>query len=152
MNKWIWIGVTGIILLSSGALLSLRSLQKHNDRMLRLLPHNEAKFRALCEAIEKTGNIVVITSSYRSTEEQERLYRENPKNAKPGSSPHEHSRAIDINLITVRGWVHKSDSVAKWNQTGVPQLAKKMGFRWGGDFTNYHDPVHFEIPKSALPK
>jgi len=39
----------------------------------------------------------------------------------------------------------KGHSKSSWESTGAPDVARGMGFRWGGDFKSYHDPVHFEL-------
>jgi hypothetical protein len=72
----------------------------------------------------------------------------NNKNAKPGHSKHERGFAIDINLVSLAGKQYKKDtSLADWLSTGVPQLAAKLGIKWGGNsFVNYFDPIHFELP------
>lgn len=51
---------------------------------------------------ELTGKKVILTSGTRSTQEQERLYRQNPaKAARPGRSLHEFGVAVDINSADV---------------------------------------------------
>ena len=123
----------------------------HNERHLQQMGTNEEKFRQLFKQIHtKCWCVVYVTSSYRSTAKQKELYKHNHKNAKPGRSPHEFKRAMDINLLTFGGWVRKRDSVDVWKATGAPAVAKKMGFRWGGNFKSYHDPVHFDVPQLGL--
>ena len=121
-------------------------LWKNNNDRLSEMGENQAAFRALFEEIEaQTPYRVLVTSGYRSSEQQARLHKRNPKNAKPGRSKHNHRLAMDINLVKWGKIVRKADSKETWLATGVPQLAKKLGFRWGGDFRSYHDPVHFEL-------
>lgn len=109
-------------------------------------------FDDFVKAIEKeTDWNVHITSGKRSRAEQEKLYNQNKKNAKPGTSKHELGLAIDINLYSTFTLKHvrKSDTKATWEATGVPAIAKRFGLKWGGEFRAYHDPVHFEITKTA---
>ena len=104
------------------------------------------KFQHLIAKIEQMGYSVIPTSGYRSFQEQANLWMENKKNAMPGLSHHNYGLALDINLQKgVELW-RKSTAKEEWMKTGVPQLAKALGFSWGGDYNSYHDPVHFYIP------
>ena len=124
------------------------SVRRHNQEKLTQLGKNQATFETFIKRVHKeTPYTVYITSGHRNTEHQRRLYKQNKKNAKPGTSPHEFKRAIDINLLSYKGHVRKRDSKEAWMKTGVPQIAADMGLRWGGDFKYYHDPVHFEVRK-----
>jgi hypothetical protein len=124
-------------------------LERHNRKLLEEMGENREDFETLFTKIRReTPYWVLVTSGYRSDAEQERLYALNKKNAKPGSSPHQHRRAMDINLVSIGGFVRKSDSKETWEATGAPGIARGLGFRWGGDFRNYHDPVHFEVRRS----
>ena len=144
MMKWIVAG--GVIFLTVTYALGIRRIHSHNHKYLMAMGDNHAEFEALFKAIEKeTAYRVLVTSGYRSYEDQVLLKKQNSKNATPGRSPHQYKRAMDINLISVNGLIRKSDSKETWIATGVPQLAKERGFRWGGDFKTYHDPVHFEL-------
>ncbi len=147
MWKTIALGTGVIVGLAALALMGFRiSLHQHNREKLKQLGQNQEAFAELIQTIHReTPYLVYVTSGYRSTEHQRQLYKVNSKNARPGTSPHEHRRAIDINLIGVRGYVRKADSKETWLKTGVPQIAKKLGFRWGGNFKYYHDPVHFDV-------
>jgi hypothetical protein len=115
---------------------------------------NRKKFVQLINAINARGYKVAIKDAdagMRTYERQVALHRANGNNAKPGNSRHEIGRALDINLInkgTGRQY-RKADSKYEWTLTGVPQLAKSFGFKWGGDFNGYNDPVHFEIADSV---
>lgn len=93
---------------------------------------------------DRTGYKVIITSAGRSIQEQAKLYEENSSNAKPGSSYHEFGMAVDINAQKGTTVLKKSTPVADWVGSGIPAIAKEFGLRWGGDFTSYHDPVHFD--------
>lgn len=140
--------VIGILGLSYGGFRV--ALYQHNLNKLQQMGKNQAKFTQLIERIHKeTPYFVFITSGYRSTAKQTVLYQQNSKNAKPGTSPHEFKRALDFNLIGIEGWIRKRDAVETWRATGVPDIAQEMGFRWGGNFKNYHDPVHFDVKEKG---
>ena len=96
----------------------------------------------------------VWASGYRTFEHQERLKKQNPKNAAAGLSNHNYGFAVDINIRNKNTGeqLRKASSKSKWLATGIPQKAKEMGMLWGGDFNNYHDPVHFakdHMPSTA---
>lgn len=119
---------------------------KHKKYTNILHPDVDQDFEHLISEIQKKGYKVVITSSYRDFKHQVRLKKQNKSNATPGHSPHNYGLAIDINIISPTGkWFKKATSKQQWMKTGIPQLAKSLGFRWGGDFKSYHDPVHFDV-------
>jgi hypothetical protein len=92
---------------------------------------------------------VVIISGLRSREKQKELLRENSKNAAIDKSRHVLGRAIDINLYQKnwlwRIWLKKYNSKRDWHNSGVIKISEKYDLLWGGNYHNYHDPVHFEI-------
>ena len=144
---WISVGVSALLVgvglyMFGGKLLSYqqeRYIKNLNSKVRR-------KFRKLINRIQKeTGYKVIITSGYRDFAHQERLKRENSKNAKAGFSEHNYGIALDFVAIKGTHRLRKSTSKREWEQTGIPQIAKSMGFRWGGDFKGYHDPVHFGL-------
>lgn len=81
---------------------------------------------------EKNGEIVKITSAHR-----------NPvHNASVGGakySCHIPRSAVDMNIGNLRMASPKS----AWKP--YVDIAKAQGLRWGGDFSGYYDPVHFDI-------
>lgn len=111
-----------------------------------LHPKAKESFRDFIRAVEKRGYQVIVTSGYRSFSEQAKLKAQNSKNASPGNSYHNYGMALDINLVKDNSWWRKSTPKDEWEKTGIPQLARRLGMKWGGDFTSYHDPVHFTVP------
>ena len=98
--------------------------------------------------IIKMGFAVYISSGYRDSAKQAQLKKDNPKNASAGFSTHEYGIALDLNLVKDGKWINKSSPLNDWINTGVVRLAKeKYNFRWGGDFTGYKDPIHFDMGK-----
>lgn len=97
-----------------------------------------------------------ITCTYRSGDEQNKLYTQVPKvtNAKAGQSPHNYnpSFAFDIAFIGVNKkvvWTAKyfkmfADCVKSSSDVTV----------WGGDWLKFSDKPHFELKmwRSYLPK
>jgi hypothetical protein len=88
-----------------------------------------------------------INCVYDSYENSLKLHELDPRN--PIYNFHEFGIAVDLNIIkdlgtkTQRTFM-KNDSKEDWDSTGVPQLAKQLGIRWG-HFSNYIDHVHFDI-------
>lgn len=127
-------------------------MPKNNAQYLAEFPAESAnKFVAFINEVEsRTSYKVLITDGVRTYAQQAELHKKNPSNAKPGTSKHEKKNAIDLNLTKGGVITHrKATSKAEWEKTGVPAIAREMGFRWGGDFKSYHDPVHFEISSFA---
>jgi len=119
---------------------------KQESFISELNPQEQKRFRKLIDKIQKqTGWTMTITSGYRDFAKQEYLKRVNSKNANAGYSEHNYGIALDMVAEKDGQKLRKSSSIRNWEQTGIPQIAKQMGFRWGGDFTNYHDPVHFGL-------
>jgi hypothetical protein len=109
-----------------------------------------ARFTHFIEDVEQeTSWKVEIISGLRTREEQIQLKRENPRNAPVNKSRHLLGRAVDLNLYRRSGLqmvvLKKSSSNASWLATRVPEIARRYGLFWGGNYRNYHDPVHFEI-------
>ncbi len=101
------------------------------------------------EIEDKTDWKVLIVSGYRTEEEQEILKKINTKNASAGKSKHNFAKAIDICLYKRKfifsRWLLKSSSKKRWEESSIIQIAEKYNLNWGGNFKNYHDPVHFEV-------
>lgn len=129
----------------------LPGIQEHYIRDLNASVRDQ--FRNLIHRTEALGYSVIITSGYRTFEQQAALYKENPKNAKPGHSYHNFGLALDINVKGPGGALRKASSKADWEASGIPALARSLGFFWGGDYKDYPDHVHFELrplPMSEL--
>ena len=109
-------------------------------------PKLRQKFANFFTDVEKElGLYVVGTSGLRDTEKQIQLNLENDANATAGHSDHEYGFAMDINVYNKAGQnvLRKATSKKTWLDSGVVNIAKKHGFKWGGDFNSYHDPIHF---------
>ncbi|CAN5588082.1 hypothetical protein BH23BAC1_BH23BAC1_25550 [soil metagenome] len=120
------------------------------SHLTSLMCITQGRFAKLIKEIEKAGYEVIITSSYRSTEKQLELYNKlkGQKNGRAAKkSKHEHGIAVDINLKKKDKYWRKNTSKQEWEKTGVPKIAKDLGFRWGGDFSNNYDPIHFDLSK-----
>jgi len=112
------------------------------------------KFRNLARAFvnrvkKKLGYTVFLTSGYRSFAKQQELYNQNQQNARPGYSSHNYGFAMDVNVKDKNGniFLRKNSSDDQWIKSGVLDVAKELGLKWGGGgtFGSYNDRVHFFI-------
>ncbi len=123
----------------------------------QLNPAVRKKFEQFIAKIQAMGYKVQINSSYRSFSRQKDIkYNPNdpsfdPNAAEPGYSAHNWGVALDLQVTKNGKTYSKSTSDAEWLSTGIPQLAKSLGMRWGGtDFgTGYQDAVHFDLMTMA---
>ncbi|WP_285291996.1 M15 family metallopeptidase [Bacillus sp. ISL-18] len=111
----------------------------------------------LIQQAAKKGIEVVITDGFRSAADQDKLYQQGRTaggnivtNAKGGESYHNFGLAIDFALKTPSGdviWDREYDrnenGVADWAE--VVQMAKALGFEWGGDWKGFKDYPHLEM-------
>lgn len=101
-------------------------------------------FNTFTTGSEYNGYSIIITSLDRSIEKSKQLKLENPNNANPGESLHNYHAAIDINVLTPEGnYLNKSTSKSIWERYPILKVADTSELSWGGNFTNYYDPVHF---------
>ena len=107
----------------------------------------------LVERCYRRGVNIRITDGLRTFSEQDELYaqgRTSPgsivTNAKAGYSFHNFGLAIDFVLIS-SGYDMKADvdgdGTADWSE--VVEVAKELGFAWGGDWKSFKDNPHFEM-------
>ncbi|MGW7159880.1 M15 family metallopeptidase [Paenibacillus taichungensis] len=113
--------------------------------------------KLLVRKAARRGIEVVITHDFRSIDEQDALYNQGRSlsgnivtNAKGGESYHNYGLAIDFALRTPEGdvvWDMERDD----NGNGKPdwlevvELAKELGFTWGGDWANFPDYPHLQM-------
>jgi|TARA_R110000803_G_scaffold25320_7_gene60520 peptidoglycan L-alanyl-D-glutamate endopeptidase CwlK len=120
--------------------------EKTKNIVETLHPKIVDEFKEFISRVEKElGLQIIATSGYRTWKKQAALKKANPKNAAAGDSDHNYGFALDINVLNKDGKniLRKATSKKKWEDSGIVKMAKNMGFKWGGDFSNYHDPIHF---------
>lgn len=96
--------------------------------------------------------------TFRTFEEQDKLYSQKPKvtNAKGGQSVHNYGLAFDIVLLydldnngtfETASWDLKKDgdfdNQSDWME--VTNYFKSQGFEWGGDWKTFKDYPHFQM-------
>ncbi|WP_319805532.1 M15 family metallopeptidase [Cytobacillus firmus] len=116
----------------------------------------EKKEELIAQAADKGIN-VVITQDFRSIEEQNALYEKGRSaegnivtNAKGGESYHNFGLAIDFALMSVDGQViwdmqYDGNGNSKEDWMEVVEMAKDLGFEWGGDWTQFKDYPHLQM-------
>jgi peptidoglycan LD-endopeptidase CwlK len=103
------------------------------------------------------GIVIVITDDFRSMEDQDALYEQGRNaagsivtHARGGESFHNFGLAIDFAIKTPSEsviWDMQYDGnqngLADWNE--VVEIAKTLGFEWGGDWAQFKDYPHLEM-------
>lgn len=84
---------------------------------------------------------ILVTSAYRTRQEQANLRPTFGVKAKPGRSAHEDGRAIDVNVL-----IDGQRISPKRNHAVIGKIMAEAGFRYLG----HHDPVHFSVPKHEI--
>lgn len=116
----------------------------------------ESMNQLIKQAADK-GIVVVITDGFRSAADQDRLYEKGRTaggtivtNAKGGQSFHNYGLAIDFALKNASGdviWDRQYDGnkngKADWGE--VVEMAKALGFTWGGDWLQFKDYPHLQM-------
>ena len=118
----------------------------------------EAKSKLLVNEAARKGIRVVITDDFRSAKDQDALYAQGRStdgnvvtNARGGESYHNYGLAIDFALAAPEGeqliWDMDYDgngnSKSDWKE--VVEIAKNLGFEWGGDWAKFKDYPHLQM-------
>lgn len=120
----------------------------NQQRILTLHPLIREKVRQFLSLAKENGIDLLITSAFRSFQEQEKIYQQGRTLpgpivswAKPGTSYHNYGLAIDVVPIVNNQAIWGSNEI--WNSIG--RLGKSLGFTWGGDWTKKPDRPHFQM-------
>lgn len=106
------------------------------------------KFRRFIDRVEaETDYNVIVTSGYRTFAEQQKEHLANPLNPAPGYSTHNFGLSLDINAVADTSYLRKATLKETWEKSGIPAIARDMGFTWGGDFVSQYDPVHIGLDR-----
>ena len=116
-----------------------------------LHPTVQAKCRAHMAACEEAGISLIITSTYRSPEEQAVLYAQGRTapgkivtKAKPGQSMHNHRLAYDV--VPLRNgkpvWGTSGEDGVLWQKVGA--LGVEQGLEWAGSWVKFKESAHFQ--------
>lgn len=122
-----------------------------------LHPIVKERSNELIQQAADKGIVIVLTDGYRSAEEQDRLYEKGRSSggnivtyAKGGESYHNFGLAVDFALKTPSGEViwdmeYDGNNNGKADWTEVVEMAKALGFEWGGDWVNFQDFPHLQM-------
>ncbi|QWU15630.1 peptidoglycan L-alanyl-D-glutamate endopeptidase CwlK [Paenibacillus sophorae] len=140
-------------------MLTLTQVQnKSSAKLAGLNPAVHSAAAALIERCYACGIPILITQGLRTAAEQEALYaqgRTKPgavvTNARGGYSYHNYGLAVDFALLLPDGknvsWDMlrdgNEDRLTDWEQ--VVQIAKTLGFEWGGDWSGFRDYPHLQM-------
>lgn len=117
---------------------------KNKHRLRSLKPTFRRKIVKLVEYLENKypHDQITIACTYRSPEEQDRLYAKgrHVTNARGGQSKHQHNLACDIYFI-------KDNKIRPFcpRYFYMGEKAKELGLVWGGDFKSIKDYGHLEM-------
>jgi len=116
-----------------------------------LHPTVQDKCRAHMAACEEAGITLIVTSTYRSPEEQAVLYAQGRTapgkivtKAKPGQSMHNHRLAYDV--VPLRNgkpvWGTSGGDGVLWQKVGA--LGVEQGLEWAGNWVKFKESAHFQ--------
>ncbi|MGP4060784.1 M15 family metallopeptidase [Halobacillus sp. H74] len=123
----------------------------------RLHPEVEQKKDELVARAQEKGIDIIITEGHRTKERQNNLYEQGRSkegsivtHAKGGESYHNYGLAIDFALKTDDGEVvwdtgrdDNGNGRSDWME--IVDVAKELGFDWGGDWENFKDYPHLQM-------
>jgi D-alanyl-D-alanine carboxypeptidase len=118
--------------------------------LMKLHPAVQNDFRNfVAEVEEKTDYKVIITSTHRGYDKSLYIWQTNPlvqACCAVGKDHHFYGLAMDMVVSGPLGMLNNASSRQAWESTGIRNIARKYKMRWGIDFNNYYDPIHFDIP------
>ncbi|QCS37304.1 hypothetical protein [Tortoise microvirus 82] len=101
--------------------------------------------RAFIRRFKRLGVPMFAHCVQRSEATQLRHFAAGTTNARPGQSPHNHGKAVDL-VHGIRAWDIPRPA---WDLVGHigKEVARTLGVkvRWGGDFKSLYDPAHWEL-------
>lgn len=132
-------------------------LPEHEKFIEKMHPQAQARFRCFLSDVYKLGYEVRVWSAWRGWPDSLRIWQTNAavqRCCRPGHDYHFFGLAIDITLKDPKTGkqIRMASPRAEWEATGIGAVAKKHGLRWGIDFRNYYDPVHFDWPVFPVSK
>ncbi|MDP1460112.1 peptidoglycan-binding protein [Bacillus wiedmannii] len=118
-----------------------------SNNLNALNPYVEVLAKKLLDLTQTNGLNVRVTSTFRSWDEQDRLFSQGRwqpgqivTNARGGESYHNWGVAFDV--------APYKDNIITWDDTStfieIGYLGARLGLKWGGTFTSLVDYPHFE--------
>lgn len=127
------------------------------DLPTELHPIVKERSNQLIQQSAAKGIVVLITDDFRSADDQDRLYEQGRTaegnivtHARGGESFHNFGLAIDFaiktpseNVIWDMQYDGNQNGKSDWDE--VVEIAKALGFEWGGDWPQFKDYPHLQI-------
>lgn len=134
-----------------------RLTMESDDLPTELHPVVKERSNQLIQQSAAKGIVIVITDDFRSMEDQDALYEKGRSaegnivtHARGGESFHNFGLAIDFaiktpteNIIWDMQYDGNQNGKSDWNE--VVELAKELGFEWGGDWASFKDYPHLQM-------
>lgn len=108
------------------------------DHLPQLTPECRDLAVQLVNAARQAGVPLVITSSRRSVQEQQRLVQAG--RSQTLNSAHLRGEAFDVDVLGL-----SRDQVPRWFWDALGPYGEALGLRWGGRWRTLYDPGHFEV-------
>lgn len=146
-----------ILFLTESGPFSGPNINQSSTYPTELHPIVKERSKQLIQQAADKGIVMVLTDGFRSAHEQDRLYEKGRTTAgnivtyaKGGESYHNFGLAIDFALKTPNGDViwdmeYDGNKNAKADWAEVVDMAKALGFEWGGDWENFQDFPHLQM-------
>jgi peptidoglycan LD-endopeptidase CwlK len=127
------------------------------DFPTELHPIVKDRSNQLIQQSAQKGIVILITDDFRSAEDQDRLYEQGRTSegnivthARGGESFHNFGLAIDFaiktpseNVIWDMQYDGNQNGKSDWDE--VVEMAKALGFEWGGDWAQFKDYPHLQM-------
>jgi peptidoglycan LD-endopeptidase CwlK len=127
------------------------------DFPTELHPIVKERSNQLIQQSAQKGIVILITDDFRSAEDQDRLYEQGRTaegnivtHARGGESFHNFGLAIDFaiktpseNVIWDMQYDGNQNGKSDWDE--VVEMAKALGFEWGGDWAQFKDYPHLQM-------
>ena len=127
------------------------------DFPTELHPIVKERSNQLIQQSAAKGIVILITDDFRSAEDQDQLYEQGRTvegnivtNARGGESFHNFGLAIDFaiktpteSVIWDRQFDGNQNGKSDWDE--VVEMAKALGFEWGGDWAQFKDYPHLQM-------
>jgi len=127
------------------------------DFPTELHPIVKERSNQLIQQAAEKGIVILITDDFRSAEDQDRLYEQGRTaegnivtHARGGESFHNFGLAIDFaiktpseNVIWDMQYDGNQNGNSDWDE--VVEMAKALGFEWGGDWAQFKDYPHLQM-------
>lgn len=133
-----------------------KTFEEETQEVTGLHPIVASKQEQLVSLARKKGIRVIITEGYRSEERQEELYQQGRTtdgqivtSARGGESYHNYGLAIDFAIRVSNDKViwdmeYDGNGNGKSDWLEIVDIAKELGFEWGGDWVNFPDYPHLQ--------